>query len=221
MKNFVSVLLLTFVLSVSIYAQDEKPFIGGGGIVNDKAIYLAKPEFPAAAKAVGAEGLVNVQVTIDEEGNVSSAKGVSGHPLLRKSSEKAALASKFKPTLLSGKAVKVAGVVVYNFVAEKKVDKVKQNIDEIKGEVLNGKAVSLPTPKYPAAAKAVKASGTVIVEIIVDEEGAVTDAKAVSGHALLRKEAMKAALKAKFEPTLIDGKAVKTKGVLVYKITAE
>jgi protein TonB len=57
-----------------------------------------------------------VQVTIDESGNVISASAVSGHPLLRASAVDAARASKFSPTMLSGQAVKVTGVIVYNFV---------------------------------------------------------------------------------------------------------
>lgn len=40
------------------------------GIVNEKAINLVKSIYPPAAKAVRASGAVNVQVLIDEEGNV-------------------------------------------------------------------------------------------------------------------------------------------------------
>ncbi|MGI8641845.1 MAG: TonB family protein [Pyrinomonadaceae bacterium] len=60
-------------------------------------------------------GAVNVLVTVDESGNVTSASAVSGHPLLRQAAEQAARASNFLPTLLSGKPVKVKGVIVYNF----------------------------------------------------------------------------------------------------------
>ena len=87
-----------------------------GGVLNGKATNLVQPTYPSAAKAVRASGAVNVQVTIDEKGNVISASAVSGHPLLRASAAAAARESKFSPTLLSGKPVKVTGVVVYNFV---------------------------------------------------------------------------------------------------------
>ncbi len=88
------------------------------GVLNGSAVTLAKPAYPPAARAVNAEGAVNVQVTIDEEGNVVSASAVSGHPLLRQAAVQAARESKFNPTLLGGQAVKVTGVVVYNFVGE-------------------------------------------------------------------------------------------------------
>ena len=87
-----------------------------GGVVNGKATNLVKPPYPAAARAVRAAGAVNVQVTIDENGNVISASAVSGHPLLRAAAVAAARSSKFSPTMLSGQAVKVTGVIVYNFV---------------------------------------------------------------------------------------------------------
>jgi TonB family protein len=76
---------------------------------------LVKPPYPPAAKAVHASGAVNVQVTIDESGNVISASATSGHPLLKAAAVQAARSSKFSPTLLSGQPVKVTGVIVYNF----------------------------------------------------------------------------------------------------------
>lgn len=89
-----------------------------GGVVNGKAVNLVKPPYPPAARAVRASGQVNVQVTIDESGNVISASAVSGHPLLKQAAESAARSSKFSPTLLSGQKVKVTGVIVYNFTAQ-------------------------------------------------------------------------------------------------------
>jgi len=87
-----------------------------GGVLNGKATSLPKPPYPAAARAVRASGAVNVQVTISESGSVVSASAVSGHPLLRQAAEQAARGARFAPTLLSGQAVSVTGVIVYNFV---------------------------------------------------------------------------------------------------------
>lgn len=85
------------------------------GVINGKAANLPKPPYPAPAKAVGASGAVQVQVLIDETGNVVSAKAVSGHPLLRDAAERAARTAKFTPTTLSKIPVKVNGLIVYNF----------------------------------------------------------------------------------------------------------
>ena len=86
----------------------------------------------------------------------------------------------------------------------------------VSGGVLNGKATSLPTPPYPAAAKAVRASGTVTVQVTIDESGRVVSASAVSGHPLLRSAAEQAARGARFSPTLLSGQPVKVTGVITY-----
>ena len=86
------------------------------GVINGKATSLSKPIYTPAAKAIRAQGAVNVQVTIDEQGNVTSANAVSGHPLLRATSEQAARSAKFSVTYLSHVPVKVTGVIVYNFI---------------------------------------------------------------------------------------------------------
>lgn len=87
-----------------------------GGVLNGKATSLPKPPYPAAARAVRASGAVSVQVLIDEGGRVVSASAVSGHPLLRQAAEQAARGARFSPTQLSGQAVKVSGIITYNFV---------------------------------------------------------------------------------------------------------
>jgi len=89
-----------------------------GGVLNGKAISLPKPQYPAIAKAAHASGTVTVQVLIDENGNVVSAKAVSGHPLLQAVAVAAARQARFSPTKLSGQPVKVTGVIQYNFVAQ-------------------------------------------------------------------------------------------------------
>jgi Ca-activated chloride channel family protein len=85
------------------------------GVINGAATKLPKPAYPAAARSVSASGAVSVQVTIDESGKVISATPVSGHPLLRAAAVQAASGAEFAPTMLSGKPVKVTGVITYNF----------------------------------------------------------------------------------------------------------
>src|SRR5580765_8972609 len=183
MKFGYSLIFAAFVMSLSVAAvsaQETTPRIINGGVLNGKAISLPKPEYPAAAKAAHVEGTVRVEIIIDETGNIEAAKAVKpegedselsaevtdARAALREAAEHAALESRFSPTLLSGQPVKVRGVIVYNFVASGK-EKV------ISGGILNGKAIQLPPPEYPDAAKAVKASGPVSVEVTIDEEGNV------------------------------------------------
>jgi TonB family protein len=91
----------------------------------------------------------------------------------------------------------------------------------LRGGPLNGKAISIPTPEYPAIARQAQASGAVTVQVTVDEEGNVVSARAVSGHPLLRAAAVAAAQKAKFSTTKVNGEAVKVSGVLTYFFTVQ
>lgn len=86
----------------------------------------------------------------------------------------------------------------------------------VSGGVLNGKATSLPKPAYPPAARAVRASGAVAVQVLISESGSVISANAVSGHPLLRAAAEGAARGARFSPTLLSGQPVKVSGVITY-----
>jgi len=86
-----------------------------GGVLNGKALSLPKPDYPAEARAAGTEGVVVIQVTIDELGNVAEARAVSGPRILQEPAVNAALQAKFSPTRLNGEPVKVTGVLVFNF----------------------------------------------------------------------------------------------------------
>src|SRR5687767_6213897 len=91
----------------------------------------------------------------------------------------------------------------------------------ISGGVLNGKAISLPKPQYPPIARAAHASGTVVVQVLIDENGSVVSAKAVSGHPLLQAVAVSAARQARFSPTKLSGQPVKVTGVIQYNFVAQ
>ena len=83
-------------------------------------------------------------------------------------------------------------------------------------EPVNGSAINLPRPEYPPAARAVKAAGTVSVQVLINELGNVISAKAVSGHPLLRSAAVKSAKSAKFSQTYLNKMPVKVSGIIVY-----
>ncbi|HWN11553.1 MAG TPA: TonB family protein [Pyrinomonadaceae bacterium] len=103
--------------STSVKAGSSAEEFLKAGILNGKAISLAKPDYPPEARNARVSGTVVVQVWIDETGRVFRACAVSGASKLRRSSELAAYRSQFSPTKLSGKPVKVTGVITYNYVA--------------------------------------------------------------------------------------------------------
>jgi TonB-like protein len=93
-----------------------------GFVVGDKYTFLnfevisaEKPYYTRAAKASGAKGLVQVEITIDEKGNVLTAHGRTGNKELHPEAERAALASKFNRPTFGGKPAHAIGFLVYRF----------------------------------------------------------------------------------------------------------
>ncbi|HEV7746924.1 MAG TPA: energy transducer TonB [Pyrinomonadaceae bacterium] len=93
--------------------------------------------------------------------------------------------------------------------------------NSISGGVLNGKAIALPKPAYPAIARQAHVSGTVVVQVTIDEKGNVISAYAVSGHPLLKAACVEAARGARFSPTKLMGRPVKVTGVITYNFVAQ
>lgn len=93
---------------------------------------------------------------------------------------------------------------------------IKPLLKPVSGGVLNGKAISLPKPSYPIAAKNMRLSGQVVVEVVIDVNGKVISARAVSGPMLLQQAAVQVAYQARFSPTLVSDQPVKVVGTISY-----
>jgi TonB family protein len=86
-----------------------------GGVLNGVALNLPAPVYPEFARRLHTGGLVEVEVVVDENGKVISARALSGPPSLRDASVQAAFRARFSPTKLSGQPVKITGRINYNF----------------------------------------------------------------------------------------------------------
>ena len=85
-------------------------------VITSKAISKPVPPYPIIARQGHIQGPVAVQIVIDEQGRVISARATSGNPLLQGAAVQAAYQARFTPTTLNGQAVKVTGSITYNFV---------------------------------------------------------------------------------------------------------
>lgn len=97
-----------------------KPY--NGPILGDKYTFLnyevtdaVRPVHTNAAKKAGAKGLVQVEVLIDENGNVLTAKARTGNPILWEEAERAALETKFNKPKANGQPARAIGFLVYRF----------------------------------------------------------------------------------------------------------
>lgn len=189
-----------------------------------EAIYLPQPKYPAAANKVGISGKIDVQILIDTKGNVVKAKVLSGHPLLRSESVKAALKEKFTPRFLSGNPVMMYGSIVYKYSLDEQIPDGKKEDSEklfdapISLGILNERAIYLPKPVYPKSALQPRSQGNVGIQIKINvQQGKVVLAKAISGNPVFRKYAEMAAMEAKFQPKNVEGVPLFAKGILVFK----
>jgi protein TonB len=94
----------------------KQPKIVSKGVITGLAVSLPKPLYSEIAKKMRIQGMVSVQVLVDETGRVVSAKALGGSPFLVPEAQKAALQARFSPTILNDQPVKVSGVITYNFV---------------------------------------------------------------------------------------------------------
>jgi TonB family protein len=101
--------------------SDSRPRPSGpveSGDLNDKAIDLPKPIYPGEARKAKVTGQVKVRVIVAETGKVLSADIVSGPKQLWLAAIEAARQARFNPTLIGGSAVKITGILTYDFVEE-------------------------------------------------------------------------------------------------------
>jgi TonB family protein len=105
----------TSICKEEIEPQNLKEIIVSGGVLNGKAIELPKPIYPERIKKKKIYGQVTVTVILDFDGQVIYAKAIEGPNKLFAASVEAAKKARFFKTLLSGKPVKVSGVIVYRF----------------------------------------------------------------------------------------------------------
>ena len=179
-------------------------------------ISSAEFKLSAEAEAAGIDGSLRIRATIDKDGTVKSPEIIAGlswpcgeNPKeilkqVRKDILDTLLAAKFAPAMKNGKPVEKDVLLTYAIGKDFRQAERKRAMDEAKasgkplpmtvnGGVLNGKAISLPKPGYPEAAKSNGVGGAVSVQVLIDEQGKVITAGAVSGHPILHDAARDAA----------------------------
>jgi TonB family protein len=78
----------------------------------------------------------------------------------------------------------------------------------IAGGVPAGKIVKMVKPVYPPLAKQARIQGTVVLNVVVGQDGAVISVALANGHALLAPAAIEAVRQWVFQPTLLNGQPV-------------
>ena len=92
-----------------------KPVRQSPGVVMGGALKKVDPVYPSPARDARQTGVVAVEVTISEKGDVTSARALSGPNLLRNAALTAARGWKFRASTLGGVPVTTTTTIVFNF----------------------------------------------------------------------------------------------------------
>jgi protein TonB len=85
------------------------------GVQESKLVHRVDPVYPELARRARVSGVVILEVTVDEEGNVADIRVLRGHPLLDEEAVRAVRQWKYSPTLLNGEPVPVIATVTVIF----------------------------------------------------------------------------------------------------------
>lgn len=193
--------------------ESDEPVLAGG-ILNGLTTYFEMPGFSAEELKKYRGDEIKVQVTVNAEGEVTSAQAKSGPSALRERAVEKARRASFYRSRFMNNPISLTGELVY--VATDGDDSKKYDNSPnktplvVSGGELNGKEISSLINGAPAST-----FGEVKVQVTIDEEGKVTNARAVSGNAALYKAAVDSAGWWTFPRTYVLGNQVKVNGYIV------
>ncbi len=99
-----------------ISTSQQAPIRVGSKVMESRLIHKVDPIYPEMARRARISGIVRLFITVNEEGFVSDAEVMSGHPFLRDAAIDAVKQWQYRPTLLNGKPVSFMATVTLVFV---------------------------------------------------------------------------------------------------------
>ena len=166
-----AVILLAPLAAPLLRAQEEPVTAGSGGVTVPKRTKTVQPEYPPVAQAQGIRGIVILELVIDKEGKVAEARVVRSVPGLDEAALAAARQWVYEVTKVAGKPVSVRLTVPITFAMKLPEMTRQEGIPELRQGI---------PPSFPRDAKG---PATVVVEVSLDSEGRVSDAKVAKGEA--------------------------------------
>lgn len=191
--------------------------------MDDAAMLLIKavdPVPPAGSRDLS--GRVELELRIDKSGNVTGVTVTAGSQALGNIAAEAFKQYKFRPYMVNEIPVEIICPAVSIFSGrEGTAQSYPGNLDVANSGVpqlarrLKVSAVSLDQnkihdekPRYPGAARQANIQGDVVIRVTINKLGRVENLNAVSGHPLLREEALEAVKEWRYKPFLLNGEPV-------------
>ncbi|MGH9396646.1 MAG: energy transducer TonB [Terriglobia bacterium] len=175
-----------------------------------KVASVSEAVYPFASPGFGT---LVLRVTVDGSGKIENVTVIYGIPSLTEGAESAVREWKFKPATLDGKPMTTSMIAAFTYGtwpfgnAFGTVRPQEQEDDHKAGFFAPIKVIANAPAPYPFASLA---SGTVILQVMVDEAGAIKNINVLHGIPSLTEDAESAVRAWKFKPAVLDGKPVTT-----------
>jgi len=222
MKTFLFIFILIGLLpSIGAGQQDFKPPVKI--TMDDAALLLIKAVDPVPPPDVrNLIGRVELELRIDKLGSVAEVTVMAGNPVLANAAVEAFKQYKFRPYMVKESPADVICPAVSIFSGtEAGVQSYPGNLDvartgtaqlarrlKVSAVLLDQNKVHDEKPRYPGAAQMGHIQGDVVIRVTINKLGRVENLNAVSGHPLLREEALEAVKAWRYRPFLINGEPV-------------
>jgi TonB family protein len=180
------------------------------------------PPYPEEARAKQVQGDVMLDVDIDIQGQVVSAKVLKGNPLLREAALQAVKQWRYRPYMLNDEPVPVRFSVVMKFrIPGVPYQEEPQNESaprfKVSSGVMEGLLLHRVDPAYPSEAKEQHIQGDVVLVAVIDKEGKVARLRVVSGDPILAEASSKAVQQWKYRPYTIQGQPVEVETAITVR----
>ncbi|HSR52395.1 MAG TPA: energy transducer TonB [Acidobacteriota bacterium] len=93
----------------------KEPVRVGGDVLASRVIKRVHPIYPPLARRARIQGVVDIKVIVDEQGNVTQAELLDGHRMLADAALEAVRQWKYSPTILNGQPVPVVATISIRF----------------------------------------------------------------------------------------------------------
>lgn len=114
-KSLTVATALSFSMSWSMFAADDVPLVRMPSMPDSKIVTKVHPVYPLDAADLRIQGVVKMTVNIDQNGKVTGARLVSGHPLLAPAALQAVRKWVFQPTVVNGKPARLVAPIEVPF----------------------------------------------------------------------------------------------------------
>jgi TonB family protein len=207
MKRFAVFLILSF--GVSLLAQEERePVTVPEEEMQKLLIHRVNPILPPDP-GVRLHGTVVLRAVISKSGGIDSLQMVSGHPMLVPAALDAVKQWRYRHYEVNGIPARVQTTVRVEFAQKSEADtgsSAPESPISVSAEDMRDRLVYRVAPLYPPLARQARIQGTVILRIVINQVGAVSDVQLVSGHPMLAPAAVEAVKKWRYLTHETDGK---------------